>query len=205
MGTHVRSATPLLQIGVFLVAVLLVLPWIAHHGVFGLTVYLVLGAAAIAASTRYASPADSLGIESRRVLVGIGWPVFLAIGAYQSLLVVGGLKQADESASVPVAPAPPVAKAPPPPPPPAPPAPPPAPPVVRAAPPPPPPAPPPVAKAPPPPPPVAAAPSPAPPRPAAPIPARPAAVAPTPAKQGPAPETARPRPPNGNKPKHRGK
>lgn len=214
MGSNVRSAPPLLQIGAFLVALLLVLPWMAHQQpVTGIVAYLLAGALGVWSAARFAGPEDRVCVEQQKHLIFIGWPLFLAFGAFQSLLeIVGTDKAAGQApaakaplpAAAPKAPAPvaapapaPVAKAPPPPAPPAAPAPAPVakapPPAPAAAPAPPPPA----AKAPPP----AAAPAPpsvqAPaPKPVAPAPApAPVAKAPPPAAPAPAPAVQAPRPP----------
>ena len=86
MESNVRSATPLLQIGVFVVAGLLALPWMARHGVAGLVAYLLAGAGAVWMAAWFSGPEDRLGVGERKLQILIGWPVFAALAAFRSLL-----------------------------------------------------------------------------------------------------------------------
>ena len=114
MGSNVRSATPLLQIGVFLGAVLFVLPWIAQQQrVAGFAAYLLAGALGVWAAAWFSGPEDRLDVGQRKHLIVFGWPLYLAIAAFQSLREIVAPKQpagAAAAAKAPVhAPAPPVA------------------------------------------------------------------------------------------------
>ena len=106
MGSNVRSATPRLQIGVFLVAVLFVLPWIAHQQlVAGLAAYLLAGVAGVWASAWFTGPDDRLDVGQRKHLIVVAWPLYLAIAALQSVRDVMAPQQPAGSAPAAKAPA----------------------------------------------------------------------------------------------------
>lgn len=87
MGSNIRTAPPVLRTAAFLAALVLVLPWIAHHGVAGAVVYLLAGALGMGAAIRYPGPKRRLSAR-RKFLIVIGWPVFLAQAAFRELATV---------------------------------------------------------------------------------------------------------------------
>ena len=112
MGSNVRSASPLLQIGVFLVGWLLVLPWAVHHGAVGVLAYLLVGAAGVWAAEWYSGPGDRLNVAENKYLVFVAWPLYAAIaGVRAAIEVVSTPETVKEPASA-AAPPPPAAEAP---------------------------------------------------------------------------------------------
>jgi hypothetical protein len=112
MGSNVRSASPLLQIGVFLVGWLLVLPWAVHHGAVGVLAYLLVGAAGVWAAEWYSGPGDRLNVAENKYLVFVAWPLYAAIaGVRAAIEVVSTPETVKEPASAAV-PTPPVAEVP---------------------------------------------------------------------------------------------
>ena len=118
MDSRVRSTPPLLQIGFFLIALLL-LPWMARQpGGVGVVAYLLAGAVGVWVVAWSSGPEDHLCIGQWKPLIVVGWPVFAALKVYRALLeFIGQKPSAALPLAVPVAEpavAPPVAKAPPP-------------------------------------------------------------------------------------------